>query len=304
MTVYLDRSAWTSTAASGATLTGDELVGVAYHWPGTTAAIIGVQTQAATAQRLREYRNFHVTGRGWRDIGYNFAFDQAGRVWMLRSTTWGGNLVGAHCASTTNPRANHKYVGCLLILGADEAPSAAMLAAINDWYWTRFLPRWPGRTDNRGHGQVPGASTSCQGSAVRAALAAGTIPGSEGEDDMPLDATDLAKIKTTVMQALATKAPYISPGVAAWAKRNGVAPTLSMRLLAEYTWLQTNALAAEPGPQTARLLAGQAGILAAVAAIAADPAITEARMVEIVNDAIKDAVVDVNVTVTDDVPPA
>ncbi|MGH9247935.1 MAG: hypothetical protein ACRD0W_00220 [Acidimicrobiales bacterium] len=183
MTVYLGRPSWTSTAASGETLTGAELVGPAYHWPGTTQKLIGVETQAATATRLRGYRNFHVTGRGWRDIGYNFAFDQAGRVWLARSVTWGGSLVGAHCASDANPRANHKYVGCLLILGADERPSAAMLEAINDWYWDRFLSRWPGRTDNRGHGQVPGASTSCQGSAVRAALAAGTIPGPE-EDDM------------------------------------------------------------------------------------------------------------------------
>lgn len=179
MTTYLARSKWTSTQASGATLTGTELVGVAYHWPGTSQKIIGVETEAQVASRLRGYRDYHVTGRGWRDIGYNVAFDQAGRAWMLRSTVWGVNMVGAHCASSTNPRANHKYVGALLILGADEAPSAAMFAAIRDWYWNRFLARWPGRRDNRGHGQVAGASTSCPGSAVRARLSAGTIPGSK-----------------------------------------------------------------------------------------------------------------------------
>lgn len=69
MTTYLSRSAWTSTEASGAILTGAELVGPAFHWPGTLQKVIGVESQAQTASRLRGYRNFHVTGRGWRDVG-------------------------------------------------------------------------------------------------------------------------------------------------------------------------------------------------------------------------------------------
>jgi hypothetical protein len=175
VTEYLPRSGWTSTSAGGATLTGTELVGPALHWPGTGQSVIGVETKSQVASRLRGYRNFHVNTRGWADIGYNIAIDQAGRVWMLRSTTFAVNRVGAHCASASNPRANHKYVGVLLILGANEAPSVAMIEAFGDWYHRVFLGRWPGRTDARGHGKVPGASTSCQGPIVQARIADGTF---------------------------------------------------------------------------------------------------------------------------------
>lgn len=194
MTTYLPRSAWTSTSAAGATLTGIELVGVADHWPGTTQAAIGDPGQEKIAERLRSYRNFHVNGRGWSDIGYNIAIDQGGRVWMLRSTQWRGNRVGAHCASATNPRANHRYVGVLLIIGQSETPSAKMVAAHQDWFHDKFLPGWPGRRDVRPHKRVPGALTNCCGTRATALIDNGTLtakpvpiptPPPAPEDDMP-----------------------------------------------------------------------------------------------------------------------
>jgi hypothetical protein len=152
----------------------------------------GVESKSAVASRLRGWRNFHVTGRQWRDIGYNVAIDQAGRVWMLRSTHWGVNMVGAHAASGSNPRANHRYVGVLLILGANEQPTAAMIEAFRHWRHTRFLARWPGRTDLRGHGQVPGASTACPGSRVRTLISNGSLgrrPGSTPTPSPPQEVT-------------------------------------------------------------------------------------------------------------------
>lgn len=197
MATYLSRSAWTTTAASGATLTGFELVGVAVHWPGTTQSAIGDPGQASIASRLRSYRDFHVNTRGWRDIGYTFAIDQGGRVWQLRTTTWHGNLVGAHCASASNPRANHKYVGVLLILGQSEQPSAAMIEAFRDWYHTRFLPVWKGRTDVRGHGQVPGAQTNCPGTRAKTLIGNGTLTHqpTEPPEDSHMSAADVAELK-------------------------------------------------------------------------------------------------------------
>lgn len=185
MTTFLSRSAWTSTSAGGATLTGSELVGVAVHWPGTSAATIGDPGQAAIASRLRSYRTYHVGTRGWSDIGYNLAIDQAGRVWQCRTTQWRGNRVGAHAASAGNPRANHKYVGVLLLLGASESPSHAMIQAFRDWYHNRFLTGWPGRTDVRGHGQVPGAQTACPGSRARNAISDMTRKPSGGTSPPP-----------------------------------------------------------------------------------------------------------------------
>jgi hypothetical protein len=179
MTTYKSRSAWTSTAARGSTLTGSVLTGVAVHWPGTQMARFGVESESKVAERLRGWRSFHVTGRGWADIGYNFAIDQAGRVWQLRTTNWAGNRVGAHSASTANPSANRQRVGVLLILGASEAPTLAMIAAFQDWRTRHFLKGWPGRNDLRGHGQVPGASTSCPGPRVRALISDGTLRSSQ-----------------------------------------------------------------------------------------------------------------------------
>lgn len=65
MTTYLPRSAWTSTSRGGAQLTGTKLVGIAWHWPGTSQDIIGDPGKEAIASRLRSYRNFHVNTRGW-----------------------------------------------------------------------------------------------------------------------------------------------------------------------------------------------------------------------------------------------
>ena len=162
MTTYHTRGEWTSTKASGEALPGTKLRGVAVHWPGTSQDRIGTD-KAAIASRLRHYRDYHVNDRGWRDIGYNIAIDQAGRVWMLRSTEWKGNLVGAHCASQANRDANEEYVGVLFLLGDEEPLSDAMVAAFRDWYRNRFLPAYAGRTDVRPHGEVPGAETACAG---------------------------------------------------------------------------------------------------------------------------------------------
>jgi hypothetical protein len=217
VTTYLARSAWTSTAASGPTLTGSKLRGVAVHWPGTSQDAIGDPGQAKIAERLRSYRNFHVNTRGWRDIGYNLAIDQGGRVWMLRSTQWRGNLVGAHCASASNTDANHEYVGVLLLLGQSEQPNAKMIGAFQDWYHNRFLPGWPGRTDVRGHRQVPGAQTNCPGN--RAILALDEMTAKPGptptpkpppEDDVQLDAEDFSQIRQIVADELTRD--YTHPG--------------------------------------------------------------------------------------------
>jgi hypothetical protein len=175
MTEYLRRNAWTSSLASGDPLTGNLLRGVAVHWPGTTQDVIGDPGEDAIAERLRHYRSYHL-GKGWRDIGYNVAIDQAGRVWLLRSTQWHGNLVGAHCASQGNPDANREYVGVLLILGDREPLSAAMIRAFRDWYHSRFLEGWPNRYDVRGHGQVAESSTSCPGPYARALMGDLTQP--------------------------------------------------------------------------------------------------------------------------------
>lgn len=185
MTKYMPRSKWTASSASGDALTGDKLKGVAFHWPGTSENVIGDEGTKKTAARLRGYRNYHKS-RTWRDIGYTLAADQGGRLWMLRSSSWRGNMVGAHCASPANRDANEEYVGVLLILGDEEKPSDAMIDAVRDWYHNKFLAGWPDRDDVRVHGDVYGAQTTCAGPYVRAALdELIATPGSGGGDPEP-----------------------------------------------------------------------------------------------------------------------
>jgi hypothetical protein len=187
MTQYMARSAWTTAARGGAQLTGTKLVGIAIHWPGTSQNAFGVQSASLVAARLRGYWDYHVNTRGWVDIGYNMAIDQAGRVWDLR----GLSRVGAHCASTANPDANHEWVGVLFLLGDEERPSAAMIRAFQDFRYDVFLPRWPGRAKLTGHGRapgVPGAQTSCCGPYAAAKITDGTLAQratTQEDDDMP-----------------------------------------------------------------------------------------------------------------------
>lgn len=190
MVTYVGRSAWTSTKPGGASLTGSKLLGLAVHWPGSTTDRFGVETPAEVASRLRGWRAFHVRDRGWSDIGYNVAIDQAGRVWELR----GIGRVGAHSASDANSDANHEWVGVLLVLGEREQPTTAMIQAFRHFRTTRFLRRWPGRNAVRGHTQVPGAQTSCPGPAALALIASGAFAGAPRPTQPTEDVFNMAEL--------------------------------------------------------------------------------------------------------------
>ena len=72
-------------------LYGDVEGGFVHHTAGTNT-----YTQDEVPAILRGIYEYHVVGRGWRDIGYNFFVDRFGRIWEGR---WGGidrAVVGAH----------------------------------------------------------------------------------------------------------------------------------------------------------------------------------------------------------------
>jgi hypothetical protein len=195
VTVYLPRSAWTTTARGGSTLTGTKLIGCSIHYPASSTPI-NATNQEQIAERIRAWRNYHVNVRGWSDIGYQVGGDQAGRVWDLR----GIDRVPAATASQDNPDANHEWGAFLFMIGNSEQPSPALIEAYRDWRHTRWLTRWPGRTQIRGHGQVPGASTECPGARTRALIADGTLaqPPGSGDDMTPEQANQLASIFNAV----------------------------------------------------------------------------------------------------------
>lgn len=116
----IPRSRWTRTKSNAPAARGDSIIGVALHYPGS-AGTIGTESEADTAARLEGYRHYHVNGRGWKDIAYNVAVDQRGNVWTLRG-------VSRQAGANGTTAGNRAYGAILMLIGNDEAPSAAMIA--------------------------------------------------------------------------------------------------------------------------------------------------------------------------------
>ena len=136
MLAILPRSTWTGlpNARAGRPLKLNELDGLTLHWPGASSkANYGSPTLAQTTERLRGYRAGHLA-RGWRDIGYNYAIDQAGRIFDLTGLTR-----GAHAGTN---RGNMRTVGVLLIVSGREQPTPEMLEALDSLH-TWILSKSP-----------------------------------------------------------------------------------------------------------------------------------------------------------------
>lgn len=56
------------------------------HWPGNNRD--NFLAEAQEKAKLREWQDFHMNGRGWSDIGYNFAVFSSGRIYRLRGMDW------------------------------------------------------------------------------------------------------------------------------------------------------------------------------------------------------------------------
>lgn len=170
MVLYVPRSGWTTTAAGGGILTAGKLIGVSCHYPASGNIIMAGLSFDSVASRLRGWRAYHLS-RGWSDIGYQVAVDGAGRIWDLR----GIGRIPAASASESNPDANLEWGACLWVVGNSEQPTDAAVEAFQHWRFNRWLVRWPRRDNIIGHGQVPGASTSCPGSRLRELIANRTL---------------------------------------------------------------------------------------------------------------------------------
>jgi hypothetical protein len=187
MTTYMPRSAWTTTARGGDDLPASAVDEINVHYPASGNVKLNGLSAEDVARRLRGWRQYHIDGRGWSDIGYNMAVDGSGRIWTLR----GLDRVGAHAASASNPNQNRHSIGVLFVIGNLEPPTEAAAAAFRQLR-ADILRRSPRATRVRGHGRVPGASTECPGTALLAAIDGGaltlpptTTPTPEPEDDMP-----------------------------------------------------------------------------------------------------------------------
>jgi hypothetical protein len=208
MVTYLPRSAWGARASRGGTaLVASQVIGIAVHWPGMAKPInaTGDAGKARVASALRGWQNYHMDVRGWSDIAYQIAVDQAGRAWTLR----GLNIrSGANGDATVN----RQYGAILLVLAPGEQPSDAMEATTRGVI-ADFRKRFANGTAIKPHSAVREEGTDCPGPAARAAIARGdftprSTPLPQEDDDMKLTdvipgLTDDNGNPVTVAQALA-----------------------------------------------------------------------------------------------------
>ena len=167
MATILSRSRWTSTPARGTGFNWSRIRGIVAHYP-AAGKDIGVLSEAQEASRLRGWRNYHVSGRGWADIGYNYGIGQSGRIYSLR-----GNRAGAHATGH-----NSTTVGVLFIVGDNEPLTQA---ARDSFKALRAYLRKKGAGSGVwGHQQMSGASTRCPGPYIMGDIRAGRLSGGSG----------------------------------------------------------------------------------------------------------------------------
>lgn len=179
MTTYKSRPSWTKTPKPDGleTLDSDSVVGLALHWPGTEGATIG-SNYDAIVRRLESYRLTHVRDRGWTDIAYQAAVDQAGRVWDLRG-------IEHRSAANGNSLTNSRYGAVLVMVGAQEKLTVACEEALRDLYRDRWLKRYPRAKTIVGHRDIRPDPTDCPGNEVLRLIDSGfmTIESVEDEED-------------------------------------------------------------------------------------------------------------------------
>jgi hypothetical protein len=93
---------------------------------------------------------------------------------------------------------NMRYGATLWLVGPNERPTDAQVTAYQTWRQDRWLKRYPDATQVKRHSDVRPEGTACPGPYVGALVTSGTLAQPPSEDDMPLDTSDLAKIKAIV----------------------------------------------------------------------------------------------------------
>ena len=191
MVEWLPRSAWGAREPNGGRtpLVRGRVKGAVIHWPGMANPI---SSQAAVASALRGWQRYHMDVRGWSDIAYQAAVDQAGRKWTLRG-------LNIQSGANGNQELNQEYGALLLILAPGEALTNAMKATTREVV-AEFRGMFPGAVLIRPHSAVRPGGTDCPGDRARAAISAGVLtPGgtTPGDDVTPEQMKELKDHITT-----------------------------------------------------------------------------------------------------------
>lgn len=198
MVQYLPRSAWGARAPRGGPgyLTPSRVEGAVIHWPGMGSRRLF--KAADVAEALRGWQAYHMDDRGWSDIAYQVAVDQAGRAWILRG-------LRTQSGANGNEDVNERFGAILLILGTGEEPTAAMIATTRE-VLRDFRALFEDGDRIEPHSAVRPDGTDCPGSEVRALIEAGAFePGRTTQEDwfdMATEAQITAAVKAGTLAAL------------------------------------------------------------------------------------------------------
>lgn len=146
------RSSWTSEPNMAVPIKETQME-IYLHWPGWRLPI-GNPSLETIAGHLRSIRTDHVNGI-YEEIAYNYAVDQAGRVWELR-----GNR---QCGANGDNPVNRQSQAILFLVGIPETPGQGMIDAARETVaYIRELH--PYATRLRGHRESPAdITTECPG---------------------------------------------------------------------------------------------------------------------------------------------
>lgn len=191
MVEYLPRSAWNARTPNPGPgdLTVSRVEGMVIHWPGMGDARKATQAQVASA--LRGWQDYHMDGRGWSDIAYQVAVDQAGRAWTLRG-------LRTQSGANGDNDVNERFGAILLVLGTGEHPSPAMLATTRGVI-ADARAIYPNCDEIKPHSAVRPEPTDCPGDIARGLIEAGafepTTTTTPEDDDMANAGDVLAEIQ-------------------------------------------------------------------------------------------------------------
>jgi len=124
----ITRAQWGAPAQACTPDVASNLVGAVVHH---TADPNTYTTTAQARQQIRNDAVYHITGRGWCDIGYNFIVDKWGNIYEGRANSLTQAVVGAHAGGF-----NTGTVGVAMLGTFNTAPPAAMqqgVARIIGW---------------------------------------------------------------------------------------------------------------------------------------------------------------------------
>ncbi len=138
----------------------DLLEGVCIHWAGYK-----VSTKADTATTLRSIQKNHLDIRGWYDIAYQFAVDQAGDIWTLRGIDVENGAQGKRSW-------NRRYIAIVALCGPDQPVSDDMVEGLRAAV-AHVRARWPQCREIIPHKALK--PTQCPGPTLETMIANGKL---------------------------------------------------------------------------------------------------------------------------------